>query len=270
MRLLHVSDWHVGKQLGRVSRHADHEAVFDEIVAVAADYQPDLIVHTGDLFDRGRPDFSDVRFAVDALGRLSGSAPVVVLAGNHDSTILFELLASLVDPARRITFVARARPASDGGIIDLPAAEGTQRVRLAPLPYVHPNRMIEPGTDSALWAGQYRDHIAQVEAVLTQGLLDGFDGAHDVAIFAAHLHVTGANLAGSEAHAAVKPDYETAIDHLPPVSYAAFGHIHAPQALAQSNRVGRYAGSPCSSTSASEATPRASSRSKRNRAGRPR
>lgn len=244
MRMLHVSDWHVGKPLGRVSRRVDHEAVLDEIAGVTADFRPDVIVHTGDLFEKRRPDFDDVRFAMDALGRLGGHAPVIVLAGNHDSPILFDLLTAIVDPARRVRFISRARTAAEGGIVDLPAAGGAQRLRVAPLPYVHPNRMIEPGSDSSRWAGQYRDHIAHVEAVLGDGLLDGFDVTRDVLIFAAHLHVAGANLAGSELRAAVKAEYETAVDHLPAVSYAAFGHIHAPQMLADSNRVGRYAGSP--------------------------
>lgn len=243
MRLLHTSDWHIGKALRNQSRRADHEAVLDEIVGLATDLVPDVIVHTGDVFDSSRPGVEDMRLAFDALHRLGGVAPVVVLAGNHDSSALFALFETIVDPTSRVTFVPKVRRPRDGGIIDIPTTSG-ERVRLAPLPFVHSHRLVEFLEDPAGWAGDYRDGIRKIESMLGRGLADGWNPATDVAIFAAHLHVGGAVLAHSERGPYVKAEYATELDHLPPASYAAFGHIHKPQALPGGTVTGRYAGSP--------------------------
>src|SRR5688572_4948285 len=108
-RILHVSDWHVGASLYRCDRSADHEAVLDATVAVAHDHLPDLILHTGDVFDALMPGHRAMRQGVDALQRLAEVAPVVVVAGNHDHPRLFEVFSRLSGPASRVTFVPRVR-----------------------------------------------------------------------------------------------------------------------------------------------------------------
>ena len=85
-RVFHTSDWHLGRQIGRHHRRdGEFDAVLDEIVEIAADFAPDLIVHSGDLFDGPRPSLDDMRRAAQALRRLGVIAPVVVVAGNHDT-----------------------------------------------------------------------------------------------------------------------------------------------------------------------------------------
>src|ERR687885_331372 len=84
MRLLHVSDWHIGRQTYRCSRVPDHEAALGEIVELARDTRPHLVLHTGDVFDGFRPGYVEMSFAVEALEELAALAPVVVVAGNHD------------------------------------------------------------------------------------------------------------------------------------------------------------------------------------------
>ncbi|MGI9538856.1 MAG: metallophosphoesterase family protein, partial [Miltoncostaeaceae bacterium] len=66
MRLLHVADWHLGRRTLRESRAADHEAVIAEIVAIARDARPDLILHAGDLWDSARPGHDDLLRGVEA------------------------------------------------------------------------------------------------------------------------------------------------------------------------------------------------------------
>ncbi len=245
MRLLHTSDWHLGRHTYNVARRPDHEAVVAEIVALAGEHRPDVIVHTGDLFDTGRPAVTDMTFAIETLRELAGIAPTVVLAGNHDSPALFELFDSMLGgPGSRLRFIARpARPA-DGGILDFPVGDD-QRLRLAPVPFVHANRMIDALEDPATWLGSYQDRIHVIEEMLGAGLAAGYRHGRDVLVFAAHLHVGGVSVSNSERAAFVKAAYETQVNHLPQVSYAAFGHIHRPQALPSGANVrGRYAGSP--------------------------
>lgn len=243
MKLLHISDWHLGRVTYAEPRAADHDAVLAEIVAVAREQRPDVIVHTGDLFDMVRPAYTDMARGISALQELGAVAPVVVLCGNHDSPALFDLLDQLVGEETPVRFVSRARPPDRGGVLHFPTADGSG-VRLAPLPFVHANRMLDGFEDPATWHGLYADRVQLVEASLAWGLFDGFDTSRDVALFAAHLHVGGAVLSGSERRVHVGDDYASHLDHIPSVSYAAFGHIHKPQDLPGTVVTGTYAGSP--------------------------
>lgn len=98
--------------------------------------------------------------------------------------------------------------------------------------------------DATTWHALYADRVHVVEASLARGLLDGFDPSRDVSVFAAHLHVGGAVLSGSERRVHVGDSYASHLEHIPPVSYAAFGHIHKPQALPGTVLTGAYAGAP--------------------------
>jgi DNA repair protein SbcD/Mre11 len=253
MKLLHVSDWHLGRTaLGR-TRDSDFDAVLAEIVEIARACRPDAVVHTGDLFDVVRPAVTDLARGIRALQALARVAPVVVLAGNHDSPALMRLFGAIangfsagVDPgaARRITFVDRARPPAAGGILDLPAAGGTQRIRLAPLPFVHANRFLDEFRGPETATRDYADHLRDVQAELHRGLLDGYVPERDILLFAAHLYVEGALPSRSERPLELTETYATAAATLPQVAYAALGHIHRPQSIARTGFPTRYAGSP--------------------------
>lgn len=243
MRLLHLSDWHLGRETYNTSRAVDHDAVISEMLDYAREHKPDLIVHTGDLFDAVRPAYPEMARGVNALQELAATAPVVVLCGNHDSPALFDLFDQLIGPDSRVRFVSRARPASQGGILSFPTA-ADEVIRLAPLPFVHANRMLQGFEEPGTWAGVYADRIHLIEQGLATGLLDGFDIGRDVGVFAAHLYVGNAVLSGSERKIQVGENYATHLEHLPAVTYAAFGHIHKPQKLPGNLVDGCYAGSP--------------------------
>jgi exonuclease SbcD len=243
MKLLHVSDWHLGRMSGNEPREQDHRAVLDEIDAIAKDLGPDLILHTGDLFDTARPAVPDLRLASDALFSLGKLAPVVVLLGNHDSQPLFRLLGHLFGDERHVTFVDQPRPPDAGGILTLGTSSG-ETIRLACVPFVSATRALTTFGDPGGWASGYSDRIRQIQSALGRGLVAGHDGAREILLFAAHLHVEGALFSGSEKKLHVGDAYATQVSQLPQVAYAAFGHIHRPQALPSSNVTGRYAGSP--------------------------
>jgi exonuclease SbcD len=104
--------------------------------------------------------------------------------------------------------------------------------------------MLDGFEDPATWGALYADRVHNVETTLARGLLDGFDNRRDIAIFAAHLYVGGAVLSGSERRVHVGDGYASHLEHLPAVTYAAFGHIHKPQDLPGTVVNGCYAGSP--------------------------
>lgn len=242
MKLLHVSDWHLGRVLYNVSRTHDHDRVLAEIIALARAEAPDLVVHTGDLFESVRPAYDDMDRAITALRELGSLAPVVVLAGNHDSPALFRLFADLVGPASPVRFIDRARLPSDGGVLRFEARDGT-RVRLAVLPFVHQHRTVEAFEDPNGWMVAYADRVQRIEQTLWEGLCDGHDPSRDVLLLAAHLHMAGASFSESERPLHITETYATRADSVPDVAYAAFGHIHRPQVI-PGLTPGRYAGSP--------------------------
>jgi DNA repair protein SbcD/Mre11 len=240
--VLHISDWHVGAGLYRCDRSADHAAALEETVGLAREHAPDLVLHTGDVFDALMPGHRAMRQAVDALQQLAEVAPVVVVAGNHDHPRLFEVFARLVGSASRVAFVPTVLPPAEGGIIDLETERG-ERLRVAPVPFIHQNRFVDWfGEDTRLHA-TYADKLRAINRALHDGLVDGYDPSADVLLYAAHLHVAGAILGGSERRVHVTQEYATGPDALPAVSYAALGHIHKPQDVTGAVTAA-YAGSP--------------------------
>jgi len=253
MRLLHTSDWHLGRTVGQRPRDGDFDAVLGEITGIARDTRPDLIVHSGDLFDSYRPGAPDLARCLHALRDLSAVAPVVVVAGNHDSPALIEALDFAVSAfgakdgpgaVPRLKLVARVRHPSDGGILDYPSHDGEQRIRVAALPFIHQNRFLDEFASPATATRDYARYLRDVEAVLERGLLDGCEASRDVLVLVAHLYVQGAIPSWTERPLEIKDTYLTEADALPAVSYAALGHIHRPQAITRGGVTARYAGSP--------------------------
>lgn len=244
MRLLHVSDWHLGRETDGVSRRPDHEAVLAEIVTVAREFRPHLIVHTGDVFDSGHPGADDIDLAFATFHELADLAPVEVIAGNHDSARYFRSLTRVQGRQGRIRLVDQPRHHEDGGVVEYPGTNG-EVVRLGVLPFIHAGRgaMIERFSVASSWHAQYADGIRQVATMLAEGLTAGYDPSRHVLLFAAHLHVAGAVPSRSERGLHITDAYAAQAASIPAVSYAAFGHIHRPQRLPGAT-IAHYAGSP--------------------------
>ncbi|WP_020663169.1 metallophosphoesterase family protein [Amycolatopsis benzoatilytica] len=247
-RVFHTSDWHLGRQIGRHRRDAEFDAVLTEIVEIAADFSPDLIVHSGDLFD-GRPTLDDVRRAAAALRRLGEIAPVVVVAGNHDTAYVLGFLDYfLTDMGHRSGDQARVRFATDARpdrllVDEYPADDGNLTLRIGALPYLHPNRFAYDFADPAAATASYAERIRAVQADVYRRLTAD-RGRRDLLVFAAHLFVEGATPSYSERPVSIASDYAAAAADLPGVDYGALGHIHKPQPVDRAGFPARYAGSP--------------------------
>ena len=235
MRLLHTSDWHLGARLGRVDRAPDHATALDGLFAVAEAERPDLILHTGDLFDAYRPPYEALQRGVHELGRLAKVAPTVVLAGNHDSPMLLRVLdemASAAEP-RRLWFVTLPQVL----LFSDPVAS------VACVPFIPPGAIANYATDDPTrFEGNYADGIRMLNRRLLDEAQDAA-GRRNVVLYAAHLHVQGARPGKSERQITVGDDYATHLDGLERALYCAFGHIHDPQLLPGGVAQGRYAGS---------------------------
>ena len=87
MRLLHTSDWHLGKKLNSFDRFEEQRNVMREIVSIADKQNVDMVVVAGDLFDTYNPSSDAQQLLYQTLYELShdGQRPVIAIAGNHDS-----------------------------------------------------------------------------------------------------------------------------------------------------------------------------------------
>lgn len=87
MKMLHTSDWHLGKRLEDFSRLEEQKAVMQEICEIAEREQVDVVIVAGDLFDTFNPPTEAVDLLYKTLKRLTanGRRPVIAIAGNHDS-----------------------------------------------------------------------------------------------------------------------------------------------------------------------------------------
>ncbi len=257
VRVLHTSDWHLGVAVRNEPRDIDHENVIAEIIEVATTVEPDAVIHTGDLFNTGRPAMADFGLAIRSLRDLAETAPVLVLAGNHDSAVALETLAVAVqdpvlqlveanayDPlaitSARIRVMHRPATPADGGVITLPTRAGG-RLRVAGLPFLHANRTLGNFDDIVTVNAGYADSIRKITDLLSKSVFSDFNAAVDVAVFASHLHVANARTS-TEKEIHVSSDYSTDPAHIHAgYGYLAFGHIHIAQAVAAGR--GRYAGS---------------------------
>ena len=238
MKLLHTSDWHLGAKLGRHDRAPDHLEALKGLLEVAESARPDLIVHTGDLFDASRPPYEALQLGVRALGRLAKVAPTVVTAGNHDSSMLFRVIDDLAGAAtpRRLWLVTTPQVLTFPKIADAPTS-------VACVPFIPPGAIAHYATDDpSRFEGNYADGVK----TLNQRLLDEAHeqaGSRGIVLYAAHLHVQGARPGKSERRITVGEDYATHVEGLQRALYCAFGHIHDPQLLPGGTAQGRYAGS---------------------------
>lgn len=239
MRILHTADWHVGKKLGRIDRTPEFEQVFDELVALTRDQRIDLVIVAGDLLDRAIAPFDAISLVLDALRRLADAAGAVVcIVGNHDSAVLFEILAPLLK-GLNVHLVPRIRRPGVGGVVTIPSRDGTEAASVAAFPFLHEAEVVDFMAASEEWFKGY-DH--RVRAIC-RALCDALDPA-TVRILTGHFFVAGAELGGGERRIQVGPQYAATAQAIPPsVHYAALGHVHRPQEIPGAATRARYSGS---------------------------
>lgn len=241
MKILHTSDWHVGKVLKGHSRTQEQIAVLNEIVKVAEAERPDLVVVAGDLYENPAPIPEATRIVVRALSALRRTgAAVVAIAGNHDNGAALHALRSWADAAG-ITVRGTVGPADDHVISGVTA--GGEPWRCVALPFLSQRyavRATEMFDLTGAEANQtYAYHLQRLLATLTRGF-----GSDAVNLITAHLTVFGATLGGGEREAHTIQAYAVPATVFPASThYVALGHLHRQQALNAPCPV-HYSGSP--------------------------
>jgi len=243
VKILHTSDWHVGKVLKGRSRAEEHKAVLAGVIEVARRERPDLVVVAGDLYDTAAPTPEATRLVTRALTALRRTgADVVAIGGNHDNGAALDALRPWAEAAG-ITLRGSVREDPDEHVIDGTTAGG-ERWRLAALPFLSQRyavRAVEMYELTAAEANQtYADHLGRILTRLTEGFAEP-DRVH---LVTAHLTVVGAATGGGERDAHTVLGYAVPATVFPGTAhYVALGHLHRAQQV-QGGCPIRYSGSP--------------------------
>ncbi len=230
MRILHTSDWHLGRSFHRVGM-LDHQASFvDHLIEVVEAERVDLVVVAGDIYDRALPHVDAVRLADETFARLAASRSRVVLtSGNHDSGQRLGFGARLIDAAG---VFLRTDASSVGTPVVLEDGHGP--VAVHGIPYLDPQALHEP------WALPARTH----EATLTEAMrrVRADLAARPVrSVVLAHAFVAGGVASESERDISVGGISVVPTSLFDGISYTALGHLHGRSVLGEALR---YSGSP--------------------------
>jgi len=237
IKILHTSDWHVGRRIRGRDRSDEHRAVLDELIEIAVSSEVDLTVVAGDLFDASSPTALSEEIVWRALMDLAEISPVVVVAGNHDSAARLDAVAPLLEMGR-VNAVGAPRSPHDGGTIELEDIG----VKLALLPFVSQRGIVKAedimGSDPDQHAGLFEDRLRRIVESLTRDMT-----AETVNVLVSHLTVYGALAGGGERQAHIF-GYAVPSSLFPGhLSYVALGHLHRQQKMPHSSAVW-YSGSP--------------------------
>ncbi len=246
MRILHTSDWHLGRSFHGASLHDDQVAFVDWLVSVTADEAADLVVIAGDVYDRAVPPLESVHLWQSALERLSELAPVLVTSGNHDSPTRLGFAGSLLGRAG-----VHLRTGID--LIDAPLrVTGRDGVEVAAygIPYLEPDLHREA-------LGAERSHTAVLTSAMDRIRADlaARDGLRSIVV--AHAFITGSGeavVSESERDLRVGGVGDAPASVFAGVDYVALGHLHGAQEVRAPGATRmHYSGSPLAFSFSEEA-----------------
>jgi exonuclease SbcD len=263
MKILHTSDWHLGKRLEDFSRIEEQQAVMAEICEIADRENVDAVLVAGDLFDTFNPPTEAVDLFYKTLKRLSknGNRPVIAIAGNHDSPDRIEAPDPL---ARECGIIFAGYPNSvvqpfelESGLKITQSAEGFLEIQL-------PNKAIPLRILLTPYANELRlkiclghdDPEETLQAVLQekwQALANNYCDEKGVNVLITHLFVIKKGSELPEEPADEKPILHIGgaqaihTENIPAkIQYTALGHLHRMHRVDSEPCPVYYCGSPLS------------------------
>jgi len=254
MKILHTSDWHLGRSLYGRKRYEEFSAFLDWLARTIEGEKVDALLVAGDVFDTSTPSNRAQALYYRFLCRVAASCcrHVVIIAGNHDSPSFLNAPRELLR-ALNVYVV--------GAITDVPADEvfilrtdDKPEAIVCAVPYLRDKdiRTVGPGEtiddkNAKLVAG-LRKHYAGVCAIAEQKRAQFKSAGHDdIPIVAmGHLFAAGGKTVDGDG---VRELYVGSLAHVgldvfpPAIDYLALGHLHVPQAVGSAEHI-RYCGSP--------------------------
>ena len=225
MRLLHTSDWHLGRSFHGASLLGEQEAAIVRIADLAREHDVDAVLIAGDLYDRAIPPAEAVELFNRALAQLSaGGTAVVAIAGNHDSHVRVSVYDPLLS-AFGVTVRGDVGRAQEPVLVT-PRAGG-QPVAIYPLPY------LEPAVAGPALAGEpVRLRHEEVTRLAIERIhADRRERPPHRSVLVAHTFVAGGETSESERELTIGNVDRVSVAAFAGFDYVALGHLHASQQL---------------------------------------
>ncbi|MGF0317309.1 exonuclease SbcCD subunit D [Nocardia fluminea] len=232
MRILHTSDWHIGRTFHGVDLLADQARVLSAVAELVVAESVDVVVVPGDIYDRSIPN-------ADAIGvcnrgfeaiRAAG-ATIIATSGNHDSPARLGAGASFA-AAGGLHLCTRVADAHRPIVL----SDDDGDVAFYGIPYLEPEI-----TRTELGVPQAHSHAEILDAAMERIRADIAARPGTRTVVLAHAFVTGGEATGSERSISVGGVETVSMSAFDGIDYVALGHLHSPQKLSESVR---YSGSP--------------------------
>ncbi|QDW30179.1 exonuclease SbcCD subunit D [Arthrobacter sp. KBS0702] len=239
MRLLHTSDWHLGRSFHGVGMLEAQRAFVDQLIDVVREQSVGVVLIAGDVYDRALPGVDVVGLLDDALVRLSGAgAKVVLTSGNHDSAIRLGFASRLLE---RGGVHLRTRLAELDSPLLLPLSDDAGA---GPMLAIYGIPWLEPRLVAAQLGVETASHFEVTRAATELIRADIAARAkirtvHSVVL--AHTFASGGISSDSERDLSIGGVGAVPLDLFDGFSYTALGHLHGRQTLSPAVR---YSGSP--------------------------
>ena len=229
MKLLHLSDLHLGKRVNEFSMLEDQEYILKKILTVMDDVQPDAVLIAGDVYDKSVPSAEAMQLLERFLYSLvKRKLQVFVISGNHDSPERLSFANRLIDASG-----VHLSPVYDGNVTPMTLTDEYGPVNIYMLPFLKPAHVRHFFPDEEI--GSYTDALR-----LAVNAMEINEAQRNVLI--THQFVTGAERSESEDISVGGADNVDA-SVFAAFDYVALGHIHGPQNIDGNEHI-RYCGTP--------------------------
>lgn len=240
MRLLHTSDWHLGRSFHGVGMLDAQRAFVDQLVAAVKRDGVDVVLIAGDVYDRALPGVDVVHLLDDALVRLTATgAKVVLTSGNHDSAIRLGFASRLLERGG-VHLRTRVEDLAQPLLLPLgtDAAGRDAVLALYGIPWLEPRLVSEQlGVETA----SHFEVTRAATGLIREDVARRSESAAVHSVVLAHTFASGGISSDSERDLSIGGVGAVPLDLFDGFSYTALGHLHGRQQLSESVR---YSGSP--------------------------
>ncbi|WP_028264713.1 exonuclease SbcCD subunit D [Arthrobacter sp. MA-N2] len=244
MRLLHTSDWHLGRSFHGVGMLDAQRDFVEQLLEVVRERSVDVVLIAGDVYDRALPGLDVVKLLDDALVRITDAgAKVVLTSGNHDSAIRLGFASRLLERGG-VHLRTRVEDLDSPILFPLDGNEDTTARPDAPvlavygIPYLEPRLVAERlGTETANHFDVTQAAVQLIHEDISRRRETG--PVHSVVL--AHTFASGGITSDSERDLSIGGLGAVPLDLFEGFGYTALGHLHGRQELAEHVR---YSGSP--------------------------
>ncbi|WP_154605692.1 exonuclease SbcCD subunit D [Arthrobacter sp. AQ5-05] len=236
MKLLHTSDWHLGRSFHGVGTLEAQRRFADQLLATVADEGVDVVLLAGDVYDRAMPNVDVVNLFDDILARLNkAGVPIMITSGNHDSATRLGFGGRIMERGG-VHLRTRVADLAIPLLLPLTSGEGGAQLAIYGIPYLEPRLVAdELGAEAPT-------HFAVTEAAVQKIAADLETRAPgSAAVVLAHTFASGGITSASERDLSIGGVGAVPLDLFDGFSYTALGHLHGRQKLSETVR---YSGSP--------------------------